>query len=114
MVALTSINRLAITIVDGAQSQDLMVALGKEEFRATIVNATGGFLHDSLVTLFIGTEESCLPRLLALLAEHCPRRTRYVPLGVETAMASGYPTMIEVSAGGAAVFILPVEEFRQL
>ncbi len=109
-----SINRLAITIVDGTQSQDLMTALGEEGVRATIVNATGGFLHDSLVTLFIGIEERRLPRLFALLKEYCPRHTRYVPLGIETAMASGYPTMIETSAGGAAIFILPVEEFRQI
>ncbi|HEY88827.1 MAG TPA: hypothetical protein G4N98_03715 [Thermoflexia bacterium] len=109
-----SINRLAITIVDGTQSHDLMVALGAEGIRATIVNATGGFLHDSLVTLFIGIEERRLPRLFTLLEEQCPRRMRYVPLGVETAMASGYPTMIETSEGGAAIFILPVEEFRQL
>ncbi|MCD4739189.1 MAG: cyclic-di-AMP receptor [Anaerolineae bacterium] len=109
-----SIDRLAIAIVDGTQSRDLMIALGEEGFRATIVNATGGFLHDSLVTLFIGVEERCLPRLFMLMEECCPRRTRYVPLGVETAMASGYPTMIETSEGGAAIFILPVEEFRQL
>ena len=109
-----SIDRLAITIVDGAQARNLMAALSAEGFRVTIVNATGGFLQDSLVTLFIGTEEEQLSRLFRLLAEHCPRRTRYVPMGVETAMASSYPTMIEASMGGASVFVLPIEEFRQL
>jgi len=109
-----TIDRLAVTIVDGSQSRDLIKALNRKGFRVTLVNAVGGFLHDSLVTLFIGTAEERLPELFALLREQCPRRTRYVPMGVEMAMAPGHPAMIEVYVGGASVFVLPVEQFLQI
>lgn len=110
----STIDRLAITIVDGSQSHDLIKTLNEDGFRVTLVNAVGGFLHDSLVTLFVGTASGRLPELFTLLREACPRRTRYVPLGVEMAMAPGHPAMIEVYVGGASVFILPVERFVQL
>jgi uncharacterized protein YaaQ len=108
------LDRLAITIVDGSQSRALLEVLGREGFRATTINAVGGFLHDSLVTLLVGMPQERLARFFALLREYCPRRTRYVPMGVELSMAPGYPMMIEASVGGASVFVLPIEEFRQL
>ncbi|MGC9397945.1 MAG: cyclic-di-AMP receptor [Anaerolineae bacterium] len=109
-----TINRLAVIIVDGSQSHDLIRSLNEQKFRVTRVSATGGFLHDSLVTLFVGTSARRLPQLFALLREKCPRHTRYVPMGVEMAIAPGPPSMIEVYVGGATVFILPVEQFRYL
>jgi uncharacterized protein YaaQ len=109
-----TIDRLVVTIVDGSQSRDLIKALNEQGFRVTLVNAVGGFLHDAMVTLFIGTDARRLPELFALLRELCPRRTRYVPMGVEMAMAPGHPAMIEVYVGGASVFVLPIEGFVQL
>ncbi|MFP4343406.1 MAG: cyclic-di-AMP receptor [Anaerolineales bacterium] len=108
------LDRLAITVVDGSQSRALLEVFGREGFRATTINAVGGFLHDSLVTLLVGLPQERLERFFALLREYCPRRTRYVPMGIELSMAPGYPMMIEASVGGASVFVLPVEEFRQL
>ena len=109
-----TIDRLAIAIVDGSQSRDLTQALNKEQFPVTIVDAVGGFLHEALVTLLIGLPSARLPKFFAVVREQCPRRTRYVPMGVELSLTPGYPMMIEASVGGATVFILPVERFVQL
>lgn len=109
-----TINRLAITIVDGSQSRDLIKVLNEEGFSVTIVDAVGGFLHEALMTLLIGLPQSRLSRFFAIVREQCPRRTRYVPMGVELSLTPGYPMMIEASVGGATVFILPVERFVQL
>lgn len=108
-----TIDRLAITIVDGSQSRDLTQALNKKGFPVTIVDAVGGFLHEALVTLLIGLPQDRLPQFFASVREQCPRRTRYVPMGVELSLTPGYPMMIEASVGGATVFILPVERFVQ-
>lgn len=109
-----TIDRLAITIVDGSQSRDLIQVLNQDGFPVTIVDAVGGFLHESLVTLLIGLPHRRLPRFFSVVREQCPRRTRYVPMGVELSLTPGYPMMIEASVGGATVFILPVERFVQL
>ena len=109
-----TIDRLAITIVDGSQSRDLVKVLNEAGFSATIVDAVGGFLHEALVTLLVGFPQSHLPQFYDVVREQCPRRTRYVPMGVELSLTPGYPMMIEASVGGATVFVLPVERFVQL
>lgn len=109
-----SIDRLAITIVDGTQSKDLTKALNQEGFYVTVLDAVGGFLHEALMTLLIGLPHNRLPHFFSLVRQECPSRTRYVPMGVEMSLAPGYPMMIEARVGGATVFILPVERFVQL
>ena len=109
-----AVNRLAITIVDGSQSRKLIQALGAKGFDATTLDAVGGFLHDSLVTLLVGTADERLQEFFALVRKHCPRRTRFMPMGVEMGMAPGYPMMIEAHVGGASVFVVPVEHYAQL
>jgi uncharacterized protein YaaQ len=108
------IDRMAITIVDGSQSRDLIKALNQDHFPATTLDAVGGFLHEAMVTLVVGMSESRLPDFFALIRELCPSRTRYVPMGVELSLSPGYPMMIEARVGGATVFVLPVERFVQL
>ena len=109
-----SINRMAITIVDGGQSRDLLKALNEQSFPATTLDAVGGFLHEAMVTLIVGMPDSRLSTFFALLREKCPSRTRYVPMGVELSLSPGYPMMIEARVGGATVFVVPVERFVQL
>jgi uncharacterized protein YaaQ len=111
---LTTIDRLAITVVDGRQTRALLKALNAEGFQVTMIDAVGGFLHDSLVTLLVGAPEARLPDFFALVRRCCPRRTRYMPTGMEMGLTPGYPMMIEVHVGGASCFIVPVERFLQL
>jgi len=108
------IDRLAITIVDGSQAHGLIEALNEVGIQATMVDAVGGFLHDALVTLLVGMSKANLAKFFEVVRKSCPRRTRYVSMGVEMAMTPGYPLMIEAHVGGASVFVLPVENFVQL
>ncbi|MGC9468268.1 MAG: cyclic-di-AMP receptor [Anaerolineae bacterium] len=108
------IDRMAITIVDGGQSKDLLKALNKHGFPVTTLDAVGGFLHEAMVTLVVGMSAQRLPAFFALVREKCPSRIRYVPMGVELSLSPGYPMMIEARVGGASVFVLPVERFVQL
>jgi uncharacterized protein YaaQ len=109
-----TIDRMAITIVDGNQSRDLTQALSKAGFVVTVLDAVGGFLHEAVVTLLVGLPHHCLPQFFSLVRQQCPSRTRYVPMGVELSLSPGYPMMIEARVGGATVFIVPVEQFLEL
>ena len=104
--------KLAIAIVQSADSGRLSDALVTKGFRATRLSTVGGFLDEPNVTMLIGTEDEQLPELLTLIRANCQARRRYMnaaPMSVETA---GMPLVtaspIEVEVGGAAVFITPV------
>ncbi len=109
-----ALDRLAITIVDGQQVQSLMQALKQAGFAATKVDAVGGLLQDAVVTLLVGMSQQHLPQFTSLVRRHCPSRTQYIPVGIETPMSPAYPLMLEARLGGATLFIVPVEKFVQL
>jgi uncharacterized protein YaaQ len=104
--------KLAIAIVQSADSGRLSDALVAKGFRSTRLSTVGGFLDEPNVTMLIGTEDEQLPELLTLIRTNCRARRRYMnaaPMSVETA---GMPLVtaspIEVEVGGATVFITPV------
>jgi len=106
------IDRMAITIAYRDQASQLLKSLNTHKFPVTIVHAEGGFLHEAMVTLVAGMPHQRLPFFLSLVREHCPIRTRFVPLGVEP-LDYPDPQLIEVRVGGATVFVIPVEDFLQ-
>ncbi len=109
-----SIDRMIIAIVDGGQLRRLLAALQERTFSATVINATGGFLHESKVTLLAGVSHQRLDEFFAVVRANCPARTRYVSMGGEFSLMPSYPLMIEARVGGATIFVLPVERFVQL
>ncbi|MBN1246194.1 MAG: cyclic-di-AMP receptor [Anaerolineae bacterium] len=109
------IDRMVIVIAYQWQSKSLMRCLREHNFTVTIVDGIGGLLREGMVTLVAGLPARRLPSFLALVRDTCPGSTRYIPFDAEM----DYPwlpdsELVEVRAGGANVFVLPVERFVQL
>ena len=89
--------------------------LVKEDFRATKLASTGGFLKAGNTTFMIGVEDAKIPQLLNIIKENCQSREQLVapvsPLGGNAEAYVPYP--VEVQVGGATVFVVPVEQFVQ-
>ena len=110
-----TIDRLAIVIAYQWQAKGLLKTLKERGFAATVVDAVGGLLREGMVTLVVGTPGRRLPSLFTVIRNACPGSTRFIPFDAEME----YPWLPEselvvVRAGGANVFVLPVEDFVQL
>ena len=107
--------KLVIAVVQDKDSNRLLNALVKEDFRATKLASTGGFLKAGNTTFMIGVEDAKIPRLLDIIKENCQSREQLVapvsPLGGNAEAYVPYP--VEVQVGGATVFVVPVEQFVQ-
>ncbi|WP_054951072.1 cyclic-di-AMP receptor [Numidum massiliense] len=107
--------KLIIAVVQDKDSNRLLNALVQEEYRATKLASTGGFLKAGNTTFLIGVEDEKIPRLMAIIKENCKARQQLVtpvsPLGGNAESYVPYP--VEVQVGGATVFVLPVEQFAQ-
>ena len=107
--------KLVIAVVQDQDSNRLSNALTKNNFRATKLATTGGFLRSGNTTFMIGTEQSKVPKLLEVIRENCRAREQMVspvsPMGGNTDSYIPYP--VEVEVGGATVFVLPIEQFHQ-
>ncbi|MDD2992123.1 MAG: cyclic-di-AMP receptor [Pygmaiobacter sp.] len=106
--------KMITAIVNKEDSGAVSSALTKAGFSVTRLSTTGGFLLAGNVTLLIGTEDEKVDEAISIIAEYSKQRTEIVPstasygIGVTTA----FP--LEVTVGGATVFVTPVDRFEKL
>jgi uncharacterized protein YaaQ len=106
--------KMVTAIVNKEDSRAVCNELLKAKFYVTRLATTGGFLMAGNMTLMIGTEDNRVDECIACIAKCCKQRTEIVPgtasigLGIESAMP------IEVTVGGATVFVTNVERFEKL
>ena len=106
--------KLITAIVNKEDAKQVCNHLIQEGFSVTRLSTTGGFLMAGNMTLMIGTEDERVDDCIACIAKCCKQRTEIVPgaasigLGLESAMP------IEVTVGGATVFVTNVERFEKL
>lgn len=101
-------NHMAIAVAYKDQSKELLAALNENKFPVTLIDAYGGQLQEEMITLIAAMPKQRLPFFFYLVREHCPERTRFVPVDViPPEDANG--EVVEVRLGGATVFVVPVE-----
>lgn len=101
--------KLIMAVVNKDDSRKTMPALTADGFSVTRLATTGGFLMDANVTLLIGVEEEKVDDVFAILEKTCKKRTQLVS---NSFYGTSFP--VEVTVGGATVFVLPVERFEHL
>lgn len=106
--------KLIIAIINRDDANAVTQNLSRNGFSSTRLSTTGGFLLASNVTLLIGVEEEQVQAVIDLIHEHSHSRKQMVPAITE--MSYGFmPVMpVEVTVGGATVFVVDVERFERL
>jgi uncharacterized protein YaaQ len=102
-------------IVSSDDSRDVVDRLTRNGYRATVISTTGGFLREGNTTIFIGTEDERVAQAIEIIRQSCRRRTQWVsPLPTLEGPGLEMSEPIEVSVGGATVFVMNVEKFSQV
>ncbi|MFZ4454494.1 cyclic-di-AMP receptor [Salibacterium aidingense] len=107
--------KLIVAVVQDKDSNRLSNALVEEDFRATKLASTGGFLRAGNTTFLIGVEDEQVQSVLEIIQDNCKTRDQLVaPVSPMGGNADSYvPYPVEVQVGGATVFIMQVEQFEQ-
>jgi uncharacterized protein YaaQ len=108
--------KLLLTIVQDADAPKLQKALIEHGFDSTKLASTGGFLREGNTTLIIGVEDERLLDVRALIEQTCRERTKLMKPGVAiTDLQDVYTAEpMEVTVGGAVVFVMDTEAFWRL
>ena len=105
--------KLIIAIVQDEDASRLISHLMDDGFSVTKLATTGGFLKSGNTTLLAGVDDSRLKDCLSIIEKVCKSRTQIAPspvaMGGSAGMYASYP--IEVTVGGATVFVLTVDQF---
>lgn len=96
-----SVKKLIIAVVQNEDADNVVDALLEDEFRATRLASTGGFLRRGNTTLMVGADEGQIDRILDLVRSNA--RSSNAP-------AEGS----EVQSAAATVFVLDLEDYQRL
>ena len=105
--------KLIIAIVQDEDASRLIAGLMDAGYGVTKLATTGGFLKSGNTTLLVGVEDNRLDGCMSIVEKVCKSRKQIasspVTMGGSAAMYASYP--IEVTVGGATVFVLSVDQF---
>lgn len=106
--------KLIIAIINRDDSSAVTQNLSKNGFSSTRLSTTGGFLLAGNVTLLIGVEDGQVQAAIGLIRESSHSRKQMVPAFTEASYGFMPVMPVEVTVGGATVFVVDVERFERL
>lgn len=105
--------KLIIAIVNKDDSASVAAAVTKAGLSMTKLATTGGFLMAGNTTFLLGIEDEKVDQAIEIIKTHAKKRT-----GVVSSTAIGSPTMgaipMEVTVGGATIFVTDIERFEKV
>lgn len=106
--------KMLLAIINSDDAHSVMNHLMEAGFQITKLATTGGFLRAGNVTILIGLEDSRLDEAMDLIRKYSNTRKQIIPTTANLGV-SFHPAMpVEVTVGGATVFVLNVEQFEKL
>ena len=104
--------KMIFAIVNKDDSGAVQSALTREGFSATKLATTGGFLHGGNTTLMIGVDKEKVEETLDIIKSKSSTRKEFMVIpSTLPGYADSSPTPVQVTLGGATVFIVDVEQF---
>ena len=109
--------KLIIAIVQDEDSSKLLSVLMQQGFGVTKLATTGGFLKAGNTTLLLGVDDNRTDEAVSTIESVCKSRKQITSApSALSGMAHGeyttYP--VEVTVGGATMFILSIEQFLKV
>ena len=108
--------KLIIAIIQDEDASRLINDLMTEGYRVTKLATTGGFLRAGNTTLLVGVEDDKLDKAMEVIEKVCKSRKQIAstpsPISGTTGMYMPFP--MEVTVGGATIFVLNVEQFTKI
>jgi len=95
------VKKLIIAVVQNEDADTVVDALLEDEFRATRLASTGGFLRRGNTTLMVGAQDDQVDRVLDLIRTNA--RNQSAPANAA-----------EQQSAAATVFVLDLEEYQRL
>jgi uncharacterized protein YaaQ len=105
-----------MAIIHDEDAFNVMDALNEKQFWVTKLASTGGFLRSGSTTLIMGVNEDRIAELFDIIEKKCRSRKQITSVNTThiNTTESFVPYPVEVTVGGAAIFVLNIEEFKKV
>lgn len=107
--------KLVFAIVHDEDGHKVMDELNKNGFSVTKLCSTGGFLKAGNTTLLAGVEEDKVDTVIKIIESKSKSRKQVLNSSMAPNGLGGVfmPYPVEVTVGGATVFVIDVERFHK-
>lgn len=107
--------KLVIAIVHDEDGRKVIDELNGNGFSVTKLATTGGFLKAGNTTLLVGVEEDKVDQVVEIIKSKCKSRKQMITSSMPSSAPSGVymPYPVEVSVGGATIFVVNVEKYEK-
>lgn len=106
--------KLITAIVNKEDSKVVNAELVQAGFTVTKLATTGGFLMAGNVTMMIGTEDEKVDDCIDIISRYSRQRTEVVPSTANYGSQLTASMPLEVTVGGAAIFVTNVDRFEKV
>ena len=106
--------KMLLAIINSDDVHSVMNHLMEAGFQITKLATTGGFLRAGNVTILIGLEDSRLDEAMDIIRKYSNTRKQIIPTTANLGVGFHPAMPVEVTVGGATVFVLNVEQFEKL
>lgn len=106
--------KLMFAIVNSDDSHSVASALTKAGFRATKLASSGGFLSTGNTTFMIACEDDKVSDIVEVIRTHSRKRKQVVTSEMAASVSGSTSFPVEVSVGGATIFIVPIEKIERV
>ena len=106
--------KLILAILSNDDSPVASNALNKNGFSVTKLATTGGFLRAGNTTLIIGCEDEKVEAAIDIIKEYSSKRTEIVPSTASYDIGRYASFPVEVTVGGATIFVLDVAQYLKV
>lgn len=104
--------KLIVAIVQSEDAKRLQNAFIDNDVRATKLASTGGFLREGNTTFLVGVEDEDVDDVLTIIHENSQTREEVITPGLHPGISFEQQIdPVNITVGGATVFILPVDRF---
>lgn len=108
--------KLIMAVIHDEDAFHILDLLIEKGFGVTKLASTGGFLRAGFTTLISGVEEERVQELIGVIEQKCKSRKQMAPVNAShmNISESYIPYPVEVTVGGATIFVLNVDEFKKV
>lgn len=106
--------KMIIAVVSSDDASNVQKGLIKEHFQATKLSSTGGFLMKGNTTFLIGASDDKVDEVISVIGAHSKQRKKIIPNSIISEFGMLATSPVEITVGGATIFVLNVDQFVKL
>lgn len=106
--------KLIFAIINNDDSHSVRTALTDSGFQTTKIASSGGFLMAGNTTFMICAEDAQVDSVFNIIKEHSHKRKQVVPSTSVSNEGKFTNFPVEVTVGGATLFVTDIERFEKV